>query len=102
MPISHLILKRASGSRPSGQWNEDDFDVLVTPYGATTLAKSDGSRQPSANELDGARYQGKHVRRLREAGRQLLTARAADVQRLFDETKEAFGTIDVLVNNAGV
>ena len=32
-----------------------------TPYGATTLTKSDGSRQPSANELDGARYQGKHV-----------------------------------------
>jgi hypothetical protein len=23
-----LILKRASASRPSGQWTEDDFDVL--------------------------------------------------------------------------
>jgi NAD(P)H dehydrogenase (quinone) len=32
-----------------------------TPYGATTLAKGDGSRQPSANELEGARYQGRHV-----------------------------------------
>src|SRR6201988_2848958 len=32
-----------------------------TPYGATTLAKPAGSRQPSANELDGARYQGRHV-----------------------------------------
>jgi len=32
-----------------------------SPYGASTLAGSDGSRQPSANELDGARYQGKHV-----------------------------------------
>jgi len=32
-----------------------------TPYGATTLAGLDGSRQPSANELDGARYQGRHV-----------------------------------------
>jgi NAD(P)H dehydrogenase (quinone) len=32
-----------------------------TPYGATTLTKGDGSRQPSANELDGARYQGRHV-----------------------------------------
>ena len=31
-----------------------------TPYGATTLA-GDGSRQPSANELDIARFQGKHV-----------------------------------------
>ena len=32
-----------------------------TPYGATTLAKADRSRQPSANELQIARYQGKHV-----------------------------------------
>lgn len=32
-----------------------------TPYGATTLAGSDGSRQPSANELEIARFQGKHV-----------------------------------------
>jgi NAD(P)H dehydrogenase (quinone) len=32
-----------------------------TPYGATTLAGSDGSRQPSANELAGARFQGRHV-----------------------------------------
>jgi multimeric flavodoxin WrbA len=32
-----------------------------SPYGASTLAKADGSRQPSANELDGARCQGKHV-----------------------------------------
>jgi NAD(P)H dehydrogenase (quinone) len=32
-----------------------------TPYGATTLAGADGSRQPSANELKIARYQGKHV-----------------------------------------
>ena len=31
------------------------------PYGATTLAKPDGSRQPSENELEGARYQGRHV-----------------------------------------
>lgn len=32
-----------------------------TPYGATTLTGSDGSRQPSENELKIARYQGKHV-----------------------------------------
>ena len=29
-------------------------------------------------------------------------SKAADVQRLFAETKEAFGALDVLVNNAGV
>ena len=32
-----------------------------TPYGATTIAAGDGSRQPTANELDGARYLGRHV-----------------------------------------
>ena len=32
-----------------------------SPYGATTIAGGDGSRQPSANELDGARWQGRHV-----------------------------------------
>jgi NAD(P)H dehydrogenase (quinone) len=32
-----------------------------TPYGASTLANSDGSRQPSNNELAGARFQGRHV-----------------------------------------
>jgi NAD(P)H dehydrogenase (quinone) len=35
-----------------------------TPYGATTLAGADGSRQPSQNELEIARYQGKHVAEL--------------------------------------
>ena len=32
-----------------------------TPYGASTLAGPDGSRTPSANELDGAWFQGRHV-----------------------------------------
>ncbi|MET0310256.1 MAG: NAD(P)H:quinone oxidoreductase [Sphingomonas sp.] len=32
-----------------------------TPYGISTIAGPDGSRMPSANELDGARFQGRHV-----------------------------------------
>lgn len=32
-----------------------------SPYGASTIAAGDGSRQPSENELAGARFQGKHV-----------------------------------------
>lgn len=32
-----------------------------SPYGATTIAAGDGSRQPSAIELDGARFQGRHA-----------------------------------------
>ncbi|MDT7934676.1 MAG: NAD(P)H:quinone oxidoreductase [Sphingomonadaceae bacterium] len=39
------------------------FDEITggSPYGATTIAASDGSRWPSVNELDGARFQGRHV-----------------------------------------
>jgi len=32
-----------------------------TPYGASTLAGPDGSRQPSENELEIAKFQGRHV-----------------------------------------
>ncbi|HWK33817.1 MAG TPA: NAD(P)H:quinone oxidoreductase [Hyphomicrobium sp.] len=32
-----------------------------SPYGASTIAGGDGSRQPSDNELAGARYQGRHI-----------------------------------------
>ncbi len=32
-----------------------------SPYGATTIAGGDGSRQPSANELAGAKFQGRLV-----------------------------------------
>ena len=32
-----------------------------SPYGATTIAKADGSRMPSENELAMAHFQGRHV-----------------------------------------
>ena len=32
-----------------------------SPYGASTITGGDGSRLPSQNELDGARFQGKHI-----------------------------------------
>ncbi|WP_250474369.1 MULTISPECIES: NAD(P)H:quinone oxidoreductase [unclassified Caballeronia] len=35
-----------------------------TPYGATTIVGADGKRHPTQNELDIARYQGKHVAEL--------------------------------------
>jgi NAD(P)H:quinone oxidoreductase type IV len=38
-----------------------------SPYGATTLAASDGSRQPSQNELEMARFQGLHVAKITKA-----------------------------------
>jgi NAD(P)H dehydrogenase (quinone) len=32
-----------------------------SPYGATTIAGGDGSRKPTENELNGARYQGRKI-----------------------------------------
>jgi NAD(P)H dehydrogenase (quinone) len=43
-----------------GQMRMDEI-TGGTPYGATTIAGSGGERQPSENELDAARFQGKHV-----------------------------------------
>jgi len=38
-----------------------------SPYGASTIAGSRGERMPSKNELDAARFQGKHVARPRDS-----------------------------------
>jgi NAD(P)H dehydrogenase (quinone) len=46
-----------------GQMTLDDISG-GSPYGSTTIAGGDGSRQPSANELDGARHQGELVARI--------------------------------------
>jgi len=43
-----------------GQMRLDEVTGCA-PYGATTIAGGDGSRQPSQNELDGARFQGRLV-----------------------------------------
>lgn len=44
----------------AGQTRLDEI-TGCSPYGASTIAAGDNSRQPSQNELDGARFQGRHV-----------------------------------------
>jgi NAD(P)H dehydrogenase (quinone) len=44
----------------AGQMTLDEISG-GSPYGATTIAGGKGERQPSANELAGARFQGRHV-----------------------------------------
>ena len=44
----------------TGQMRNDEV-TGGAPYGATTIANGDGSRQPSETELEGARYLGKRV-----------------------------------------
>lgn len=43
-----------------GQSSIDEI-TGCSPYGASTIAGPDGKRQPSDNELEGARFQGRHV-----------------------------------------
>lgn len=44
----------------AGQQRMDEI-TGGSPYGASTITGGDGSRQPSDNELDGARWQGRYV-----------------------------------------
>lgn len=44
----------------AGQMRNDEV-VGGAPYGATTIANGDGSRQPSETELEGGRYLGRRV-----------------------------------------
>jgi len=43
-----------------GQMRIDEI-TGCSPYGASTIAGGEGERRPSENELEGARFQGKHV-----------------------------------------
>jgi NAD(P)H dehydrogenase (quinone) len=46
-----------------GHTGQGTMDEITggSPYGASTIAGGDGSRQPTANELEGARYQGRKI-----------------------------------------
>jgi NAD(P)H dehydrogenase (quinone) len=59
----------------AGQMRIDEI-TGGSPYGASTITGGDGSRMPSENELEGARFQGRYVaelaRRLTADGRSIL------------------------------
>lgn len=52
-----------SSSIPYSESRQMTLDEITggSPYGASTIAASDGGRMPSENELDMARFQGRHV-----------------------------------------
>ena len=47
----------------AGQMDNSEITVC-SPYGASTVAGTQGERTPSANELAGARFQGAHVAKI--------------------------------------
>ena len=58
--MHHGILVAGLPYSFQGQMRNDEI-TGGSPYGATTITNGDGSRMPSENELDGARYQGRHI-----------------------------------------
>ncbi len=38
--MGQLVLKRASASRLSGEWSDDDYDVLAKTYRRSTAAST--------------------------------------------------------------
>lgn len=58
--MHHGILVAGLPYSFQGQMRNDEI-TGGSPYGATTITNGDGSRLPSENELDGARYQGRHI-----------------------------------------
>jgi len=55
-----LILKRASASRPSGQWSENDYDVLAD--GAVVGRHADSRLRADARGRDGDRINARRCR----------------------------------------
>ena len=44
MTVTQLVLKRASASRPSGQWSDKDYDVLANGKVVGRIYEPRGSR----------------------------------------------------------
>jgi len=61
--VSLLHLGMIIVGLPYSEKRQKRMDEITggSPYGASTIAGGDGSRQPSENELEMARYQGRHV-----------------------------------------
>jgi len=65
--------------------------------GAAVVVNYASSKEGAERVVDGIKKKGGKAIAI-----QGDVAKAADVQRLFQETKKAFGRLDVLVNNAGI
>ena len=65
-----------------------------TPYGATTLAGPDGARRPTSNELDGARFQGRHVAEIAARLERGAGERGGAPREMQNPTETTGGTAD--------
>lgn len=61
VPLLHFGMVIVGLPYTFGGQTRGDQIVGGSPYGAGTIAGADGSRQPTATDLAGARFQGRHV-----------------------------------------
>jgi hypothetical protein len=52
MQKDYLILRRASASRPSGEWNDDDFDVLADGEAVGRIFNANAGTRRIAVDVD--------------------------------------------------
>ena len=71
-----------------------------SPYGATTITGGDGSRMPSDNELEGARWQGRYVaetaKKLTADGREASLRQIALAKAVEEDIAAKLGTGDTM------
>jgi hypothetical protein len=81
MEKDYLVLKRASASRPSGEWNDDDYDVLADGAVVGRIFKANaGVRLPRGPHADtwlcrDARGRDGRIRKELAAGRWRIASR---------------------------
>jgi hypothetical protein len=92
--FSPLILKRASASRPSGEWNDDDFDVLAASavVGRIFKANADWANFPGWIFRAGTRVRAERDGEYQMAGVEELTALRESLAEL--RRKEAYVLCD--------
>jgi NAD(P)H dehydrogenase (quinone) len=61
VPLLHFGMVIVGMPYTFGGQTRSDLIVGGSPYGAGSIAGADGSRRPTATDLDGARFQGRHV-----------------------------------------
>jgi NAD(P)H dehydrogenase (quinone) len=61
VPLLHFGMVIVGMPYTFGAQTRSDLIVGGSPYGAGTIAGADGSRRPTDTDLDGARFQGRHV-----------------------------------------
>ena len=61
VPMLHFGMVIVGMPYTFGAQTRSDLIVGGSPYGAGTIAGADGTRRPTDTDLDGARFQGRHV-----------------------------------------